>query len=328
MNACRSWAESEFGHASLKDARLTHRLVRMATCAAEKPSGVVAQVFKDPAERQAAYDLLSNSRVPSEQMVESIAEATVERCSADDMVFVVLDGSSISLSDSAKSKQLGSIGAHKFPTRGLKFVTAYAVDSRGVPLGLLHIQAWRRGAKKRAASRFIRRRKGLTEMAQQWCPAVQAAIAHLKDGRPNACAWLVGDRECDDARFLRLASSVGTFTVRAAQNRLVEPHRGRKRKLFSIARAGRSYGKRVVQIPATPKRRARIATLEIRVATTKVLLPLHDGTQARDILAVSVIYVREVGQVRGARLQWILLTNAPVDTQEQVDKVIASYRAR
>jgi len=252
----------------------------------------------------------------------------VARCNDNETVRIVIDGSSLSMADQANSKELGSVGAHKFPTRGVKVVNVYAVDQRGVPVGLLEVNAWRRKKKKKKGGRFARRRDGKTEMAQHWCPALQTAVDRLKEARPNARAWIVGDRECDDARFLRLANSLGTFTVRAAQNRLVEPQRGRKRKLFSVARAGRSYGTRIVEIPATPKRPARVATLEIRVATTKVLLPLHDSGGHRDALLLSVVYVREVGAVRGARLEWVLLTNAPVETKEQIDEVVASYRAR
>jgi len=328
MDDHRAWAESEFGDADFGDVRLTYRLVRMAARAGKNPRGVVAQVFKEGAERQGAYDLLGNGRVSSKAVIAAVGSATARRCNDDEAVRLVIDGTSLSMADKANTKELGSVGAHKFRTRGIKVVNVYAVDQRGVPVGLLDIAAWRRKKKTKKAGRFVRRRDGKSEMACHWCPALETAVARLQEVRPGARPWIIGDRECDDARFLRLANSLGTFTVRAAQNRLVEPQRGRKRKLFSVARAGRSYGTRVVDIPATPMRPARVATLEIRVATTKVLLPLHDNGGHRDPLLVSVVYVREVGRVRGARLEWILLTNAPVESEAQADEVVASYRAR
>jgi Transposase DNA-binding/Transposase DDE domain len=328
MDEHRTWSEEEFGGASFGDARLTYRLVRMAGRAAERPDGVIARVFDRPAERQAAYDLLGNSRASSRAVIDATCSATAARCIDGEIVYVLIDGSSASLADPSNTKELGSIGAHSFAARGVKVVNVYAVDERGAPVGLLDIEAWRRTNKQKTGSRFIRRRDGKTEMAQHWCPALQRAFARLKAAGRSARAWTVGDRECDDARFLRLAASLGTFTVRAAQNRLVASVRGHKRKLFSVARAGRSQGLRVVRIPATPKRRARIATLETRVARTKVLLPLHDSRRTRDAMLVSVVHVREVGPVRGARLEWILLTNAPVETAKQIEQVVASYRAR
>ena len=59
----KRWAEQEFGDVDLGDARLEARLVQMAVRVAESSGGTVAAVFRVPAERQAAYDLLSNPRM-------------------------------------------------------------------------------------------------------------------------------------------------------------------------------------------------------------------------------------------------------------------------
>lgn len=324
----RGWADTEFGHAALSDERLRFRLVRMAARVAAQPSGVVSQVFAFSAERQGAYDLLGNGRVRSDAVIDAVARATATRCGEGETVHVILDGTSVSLADPARAKELGSIGARKFPTRGIKFVNAYAVDDRGVPLGLLATTAWRRG-RKNTASRFVRRRKGQTEMAKHWCPALETAAARVRAECPSAHIWTVGDRECDDTRFLHVASQLGTFTVRAAQNRLVTTSKdGRQSKLFSVARAGKLVGRRTLELPATPKRAARNAVIETRVARMKVLLPDPENRRHRDPLEVSVVHVREVGPVRGARLEWRLLTNAPVETREQVDAIVTSYRLR
>ena len=65
----RIWAYEEFGHAELGDPRRTARLVHMAAALAERPGGKVLDVFRSSAERQGAYDLLGNSRVPSEAIL-------------------------------------------------------------------------------------------------------------------------------------------------------------------------------------------------------------------------------------------------------------------
>lgn len=50
--ATREWADEEFGHADLRDARRTARLVRMAASLAEQPGGKVISVFRSNAERE------------------------------------------------------------------------------------------------------------------------------------------------------------------------------------------------------------------------------------------------------------------------------------
>src|SRR3954464_10710829 len=102
----RTWAWEEFGSVEVDDARLKSRLISMGMRVAEGPSGTVAKVFWDLAERQAAYDFLSNGSVRPAQIVRSIAEATLNRSCDDEMFYVPIDGSSVTLSDPSQSKAL------------------------------------------------------------------------------------------------------------------------------------------------------------------------------------------------------------------------------
>jgi hypothetical protein len=290
----------------------------MAVRVAENPSGTVAKIFENAAERQAAYDLFSNDAVRSEQMVRSMAEATMRRCSEDERLFVPIDGSSLTLSDPSHTKQLGSVGMRRLPTRGVQTMTALALHADGTPAGLLDARFWARG-KKRKGSRLKRRRERQSEMKH-----VSDSVASVLQTLPAQRAWLVIDRGGDDGVLLReMHASGACFTVRAAQNRIVE-HGRRRRKLFSVARTGKLLARRVLDLPATPKRSARAAIVEVRAQPTTLLLP--DGKK-RVPLAVNVVEVREVGNRRD-RVLWMLLTNAPIDTLEQVDEVIRSYRLR
>jgi hypothetical protein len=164
-------------------------------------------------------------------------------------------------------------------------------------------------------------------MAEHWLPALERAVDTLRTHAPGTRAWIVADRECDDSRFIRAAAPIGLFTVRAAQNRIVETTKGRRSKLFRLARRGRHVATRVVELPATSMRRARVATIEVRVSRMKVLLPLHDNAHSREAVAVSVVELRETGRFEDG-LSWTLLTNAPANTSAEIDEIVASYRAR
>ncbi|MGZ3453931.1 MAG: IS4/Tn5 family transposase DNA-binding protein, partial [Polyangiales bacterium] len=265
MDEARVWAQEEFGDVGLGDGRLDYRVVCMAARASQHPDGLISKVFSAPNERQAAYGVLNNSRVPSEALIAATARATARRCTRVRRVYVVIDGTSASLSDHAKRMELGSIGARRFGARGLKMADVLAVDPRGVPLGLLALACWSR-ASKRSGKRHMRRRHGETEMAEHWLPALERAVHHLETEAPGVQAWVVGDRECDDSRFIRAAVQHGFFTVRVAQNRIVETTKGRQSKLFTIARKGRLAGRHAVDLPATATRAARRAVLVVRVS--------------------------------------------------------------
>jgi len=315
-----SWAWEEFGSVEGCEARLRSRLIAIGRRLAESPSGTVARVFRDAAERQAAYDLFSNGAVRSEQIIGSMAEATIRRCLENERLFVAIDGSSLTLSDPSHTKALGSVGMRQLPTRGVQTMTALAMQADGTPAGLLDMRLWARGPKHKG-SRFKRRRERRSEMRY-----VSDSVACVLEKLPADRAWLVIDRGGDDGVLLREIDASGArFTVRAAQNRVVQQGR-RERKLFAVVRAGKLIARKLLELPATPNRTARDATIEVR-ATRTALLIQSARSKAREPLALNAIEVRETGNRRD-RVHWTLLTNAPIDTVEQVDDVIRSYCLR
>lgn len=261
MNDETAWAREEFGSADLGDARRNHRLIRLAARVAAQPGGTIAGVCRSPAERQAAYDLMSNPKVRSQALLQASAASTARRCAEDEFVYVPMDGSSLVLTDRAKTKPLGSIGATRFPTRGLKVVNAVAVAPDGTFNGILDVQFWSRSAamKKRSKtqrSRYRRRQKRDTEM-KHWSASVDSVNQVLEKHVPGVRPWFVMDREADESKLLRELGQAGTwFTIRAAQNRVVQ-WRGKPKKLFSAVRAAKRMGQRVLQIPRTSTSPAR-----------------------------------------------------------------------
>jgi len=316
----RAWSWREFGSVEGCEARLKSRVIAIGHRLAQRPSGTVAEAIPDPAERQGAYDLFSNDALRAEQIMRSVAEATMRRCSAEERLFVAIDGSSLTLGDPSQTKPLGSVGKRRLPTRGVQTVTALGLHANGTPAGLLDVRIWARGA-KRKSSRFKRRRERDSEMKY-----VSEAVASVLKTLPAQQAWFVIDRGGDDGVLLQDMQTRGArFTVRAAQNRIVE-HGGKRRKLFRVVRTSKPLASRVLQLPATPKRRARRAVVEIRAVRTTLLLPSQKGKR-RTPFEVNVVDVREVGNRRD-RVHWTLLTNAPIESQADIDEVIQSYRWR
>lgn len=320
-DARRIWAWEEFGSVDVGDARLKSRLIAMGTRVAQGPSGTVAKVFRDLAERQAAYDFLSNDSVRPEKIVRSMAEATLGRSKDDEMLYVPIDGSSVTLSDPSHSKALGSVGMRRLPTRGLQVMTALALHASGAPAGVLDVRFWARG-RKSLESRFRRRRRRDSEMKY-----LSATVSSVLDVLPASRAWLVIDRGGDERVVLEeMQTSGARFTVRAAQNRVVA-HGSKQRKLFSVARAAKVFCRKTLALPETPKRCAREAVVEIRATATTLLLASDGNHHVRTPLEVNVVDIFEVGNRRD-RVHWMLLTNAPVTTLAEIESVIRSYRLR
>jgi hypothetical protein len=62
------------------------------------------EVCKTSATRQGAYDFLNNSSVAPEAVQQAVTIATARACSSENFCFVVIDGTSLTLTDWRRNK--------------------------------------------------------------------------------------------------------------------------------------------------------------------------------------------------------------------------------
>ena len=146
------WAQEELGHANLGDARRTKRAVSMVASAAHFPSGKLTEVFQTSAGRQGAYKLVENEAVDDEAIAEAMGRACAKRSAKQSFVYIVVDGSSVRLTDRAGTKDYGAVGSFTHGARGLQVIAALGVNSDGIPLGVSDLTWWNRLEKVSASS--------------------------------------------------------------------------------------------------------------------------------------------------------------------------------
>lgn len=84
-----------------------------------------------------------------------------------------------------------------------------------------------------------------------------------------------------------------------------------------------------VALKRTPKRAARVATLEVRWAQVPLKPPQGKGRPGRPALTVAAILAQEVGAPIGVEpVCWMLLTNLVVDSSESALEKVEWYCAR
>ncbi|MDB4998292.1 MAG: hypothetical protein JWM74_5724 [Myxococcaceae bacterium] len=291
--------------------------------AAERPGGRLSEVFESKAELQAAYDFVE-SDIDPRALVEGFADATVRAARDLPFVYVVVDGTSLSLTDRQQTKDFGSIGQRAFPTRGLKVIDALAVAPDGAPIGLLDVHFWARKPKA-TRPRFMRRRLRDTETTH-WVEVLERLRDRMVPSliRP----WFVIDREGDCAEMLRaLDRPEVTFTVRSNQDRRLSPGSSRNHSLRAHMRNRPVLGRHFVNVPSTDGQPSRIARLDMRIGRVVLDLPNHaQSSRARTSLAVHVLWLRERHPPRGrAPVDWMLLTNHSMDDHHDALAVLESY---
>jgi hypothetical protein len=332
IGEARAWAREEFGSIDLGHGSRTTRLVRMATQVAARPGGKVSAVFTGTADVEGAYRWLENPAVEVGALVDGLGRACAVRASDHAFVYVPVDGSSVTLVDQQRAKDFGPIGPTCKGARGVKVLGAIAVSPEGVPLGVAALEWWCRvprpgkGKKKSNASRATKDKE-----TQRWLDAVTHTTARFAASAPATQCWFQLDREADSWPVLHhLEDSGQWFTVRASQNRRLASSTPGHPKLLraKLARAP-VLGTIEVAVTPGPHRQGRVARLSVRAISVRLELR-NPWTKTCHPLTVNAVWARESRTTpRGEKpLDWLLLTNHPVDSFDDACLVVHGYCQR
>jgi hypothetical protein len=322
-----AWGREEFGGAELGDTRLVRRAIQMVATASRRPRGRILDVYQTSAERQGAYDFLENSRFGAEVLAASMCAATARRCEGASFAIVGVDGSSLSITDHLRTKDIGSVGATACGGRGIKVINAFAVSEAGVPLGLLSQRWWTRLAQRK---RHDCHRRALREKeTQHWVDAIEESCRMLRAHAPGTAPWFVLDREGDKRHCLdALEKAEGAWwTIRSSYNRRLSKALG-PRYLLDALRPLEPLASYELRIPRGPGRTERRVTLDVRA--TEVSLRLRDRRSERFTdQRLFVVEALERNPPRGqAPITWRLLTNRRIETEEDAMLVLWVYAQR
>ena len=332
MNRCERWAREEFGDAVLDDERRVARLVTLAGDAAARPAGTVTRVCRSSAGREGAFRWLENRDIATEPVAAASHRASLRRCGTDAVVYVPIDGTTLTLTDTMDRKELGGVGTWSQRARGVQVVSALAVRLDGTPLGVCGQSMWLRA--HRVHVRHIARSGDLANretghLVRLLWRTNDAFIAQAPGTKP----WFQIDRGGDCWPILGLAQMKEMLlTVRAAHDRCLrdEQHRYLWKKVMSRP----VIGHHKVDVPARPARTkhgghpaqpARSAKLSLRVA--RVCIEASTEGMGKVLIDVNAVLAREVGH-KGDALEWMLLTTHPVKNVADAVAVLAGYTQR
>ena len=335
----------EFADAPLADKRLARRLVRIAGMAVTDPAASFPQMARSEGELEGIYRFLNNHRVAADAILEPHYRATLGRMAPFNRVAVVHDSTQFAFRNGV-SEVLGYLPGPG--QRGIMGHVALAVDEGGVPLGVLGIEAITPPApkpRKRGKKHRLYDPKSLQKLAARWGRLVQT-VRDRVDGRTSVIH--VMDREADSYELMHdIGEANESFVIRLrhrgrlARNPSEEEHEWRP--VEEVATRGRFVAKR--EVPLSTRRHSRDQTYkrryaerERRIATLRVeALPVvfkKPGTIRCDptlpsSINVNIVRVWEPSPPTGEEpVEWLLITNEPIDTRQQVEAVIDWYRRR
>lgn len=324
MTAISTWVREFVGGAGLGDARNDQRLLKLLSAAEKRPDGRVSSSVVDKAERQAAYDFLEHGHIEPEAVTRAVCAGAMRACAKHEEVLVALDGSSLSLTDHTDGKGFGSVGDRLHGRKGLKVISALAMNTGGSTLGLVAQEWWARQARapKKSQPRPLEERE-----SNYWHRAVASAEALALKYAKKTKLHFLADREADASLLMqRLVEGDHHFTIRANGTRNVLTKKGKRVNVQAFLAKKAPCTRYELEIPATAQRAARRAMMELRFASVQLVMR-DRHTHRRETMAVSVVWAKEVSRTKDP-LDWMLYTSQLVDTAEGAQATVQRYSYR
>jgi hypothetical protein len=305
----------------------------MTARAAENPAGRLSEVFSSPKELDGAYDFVESDKLSVASLEAAVGCSTARRCAQQSRVRVAVDGSSLTLTDGPNDKGFGPIGVIRAGWHGLKVNSALAVGDDGVPIGLVAQSWWARPKGKlrtlKQCKRERMRKKPHQKETRYWLQTIERSAERLQAA--GVLGWFQLDREADAwPMLLSLSGSGHWFTVRSAWDRLLAQTGHDKQYLRGWMARTAPLGSYELDVPARWARQARRAHMVIHAAQVTLLLREKMNGKKPRPLRVHVVWTHEQGTTPAGEkpLDWMLLTNAPIDSIEAMRAVVDGYSTR
>jgi hypothetical protein len=317
MESPAAWAHREFGEVQLGDVRRTRRAVRMAQAMAEAPGATVGGQMAGWVAQKAAYRLLDNATVSRAALSQPHWEATRAASGREAVVVLASDITALDYTQHPAVSDLGPIGNHG--GQGLQVHSTLSVrPNDGWVLGLAYQQVWTRppGISRAQESRAARVKR-TDRQSQVWLQAVAALGTP-----PQGSRWVhVADRESDIFEFMTTVTGVGAqFCVRACQNRRLAGKASAY--LFETIRACAPQGQRELRLATGETVRLQVSWAALEIAPPAYL-------RGSAPLPVGVVRTWEAApSANRPAIEWILLTNVPVNTMREAEERLRWYTCR
>lgn len=340
------WAADEMQSVDLGDKRLNRRLTEVLSMLAAFPNqSIPASVGGGHNETTAAYRLYDNEKVDFEKILAPHIDASFKRIAEQDVVILAQDTTELDLT--RPSQQVEGTGLLDGNSRCGEFLhplIAFTVD--GTPLGTLSADLWVRdqpeGKSDRRKEFPIEEKESYRWLdTQRYAQGIAAEtpqtqfisvadseadiyeVIDQEQHSPENFGWII--RSCYDRALVSPEDLADEQQASSLRDRVLQSDvlftneinvRGRERKVScDERRRNQAKSSRTTEVEV------RAATMTLR-ATPRPDRTLQDTT-------VNVVLVREIDPPADEEpVEWLLLTNLPIDSIGAVRLIIQYYCIR
>jgi len=320
--------QNEFGRVDLGDMRRARRLRTTVAHLAKDPGWSIPHASGAWSATKGAYRFFANEHVSREAIMDAHIKATVDRVRAQGDVLVPADTTYLNLTHHPGTTGVGKIGnRNKQELKGVLVHSALAVTpGTHRVLGVLDQQVLIRDGHQPVGEDSKKKRNRKRE-SQKWLATIASVASTLPD--PTK-AIVVFDREGDMFEAIEEAREARVrFVIRGSVNRRIEVEADAdQRYLFDAVAAEPVRARKDVVIAAGGGRKERTAHVVLRGACFTLLPPTARGRKGAPQTVNVVLAREEAPPADTAPVEWILLTSEPIETADELLRVLDHYCGR
>lgn len=330
-----TWCYEQFSRARLSDKRRVRRVLTIASAMAENPGVSIPRLFDDRYDVKAAYNLFNHPEATPESLQAGHREVVKERLRQPGVALLLEDTTELAwVSDEIEG--LGPVGNGSELVQGFLLHTVLAArwaetspkSALRPPLEMLGVADQQYHIRKPAPSGERKNWRGQQSARDRESDLWQNASEHLGQV-PEGTRWVrICDRGADIYEFLRSCQELGHgYVIRAASNRGLASG-GR---LFEEAKASPVLGSFDLFLRSRPGKKARTACLSVSAQRVSLRSPQRPGHSIGGLPPIDCTIVRVWEQeppAGVAPLEWLLLTDAPVQDFDQALTCALQYSTR
>ena len=316
----------------LGDIRLNKRSKRVIEALAANPEASINASCEGWNDTLAAYRFFDNDAVTPEQILQPHREATKRRMREQPVVLIVQDTTELDYTQHPAKDARCLNTEQRF---GLYEHVLLAVTPDKLCLGVVGTESFDRAPESLGQTKERRTLPIEEKESFRWLEGYRLAC-QLAVECPERQIVSVADREADiydifvDAQ--QKSGPRAEYIIRAKENRSTserDPESGPTayHKVRDEVTRSKLRTTKTIDLCQTPKREARQAYLEIRAISVQVKPP--HGRAHLSSVTYNVVLVEEVGGPGDdTDLCWLLITTLPIETVDDVLRIIDYYMAR
>lgn len=327
-----AWCSKEFNSIKLGDERLNRRLIKVANDLTNNPSEPIHAACDSWSGAKAAYRLFDNDKLQEATLLQAHQAETIKRLEkSEEIVFAIQDTTTLNYTHHPKKKGINKINKNpgfEKPTKGCFLHNTLLMTESGLPLGLLDQKIFQYETEEKISHK----RRPITEkQSYKWIESLKRTKSLCSEKK----IITICDRESDIFEFFVEAEEIGAnVLIRAAKDRILINDSSNKadETLWAHMRKMPLAGIQTIHLPSRHNQPERTAIVEVRYSKiTFKPTQRYPGAKVKPLPSVTMyaVWLYESGTpIDIDPLEWMLLTNIPVNSTENAIKLGGWYRLR